>query len=548
MKIFKQIVLYIENKKISITKIIFAVFAISFLRNLFELLYKYGYIYSKQNIIAEYTTLQGIFIHFTSFWIAIYLILVIILFLFTKKHNTIQNTMKFGMFGMFIILFPVLFDLIIGNKQMMLYPNDPRDLFVNFKYYFSLKKEIYGLSPGMRIEVFLVSVFSAIYVYLKNKKWYLALLSTFSVFTAITFFGLWVSFFSQIHEFGLHFSSDFLFTTSKFFSESKILNYWVLAVSAVYIFIIIISLSFIYFTLNKNQFISIFKNFRLSRVIHYFLMFIAGLALSKIYFLKQNGLLSDFKIIDIFVFKSVFDYLGILSGLTSIFLAFQAAVIFNDYYDFKIDALSNKNRPLINNKISSEKYLALAKLFVLFSLYLAYTVNTALFIFVLLTLMLSYMYSNEPFRLKKYFLLNNFIIGLISLLVFHSGATLMIDDRTFTLIPPVLSYTILFGFTVVSMIKDIKDYEGDKRNGIQTVVTLFGLKVGKIIITILISATILVVLFVLKIEHKILISLLFATTFIFIMSFIKKYEKLVFLIYYLFIIIIFYEYISSLIS
>ena len=135
-KFFNNFIYYVENKKISIQGILISVLVIASIRNIFELLYKFGYIFPKPNFVSTYLTFNGLFVHFNSFWLAVFISLTVVLYLFTAKNNSIKNVLKFSMFGMFIIIFPVLFDFLIGNKDMMLYPNNPTDLFMNLKHYF----------------------------------------------------------------------------------------------------------------------------------------------------------------------------------------------------------------------------------------------------------------------------------------------------------------------------------------------------------------------------------------------------------------------------
>lgn len=548
IKFFSKIISNIEKQKVGIVSILFAVFAISFLRNIFELLYKYGYIFGKQTVIQEFLSLNTIFVHFTSFWLAVFLVLSVLLYAFTFRKNTIRNTLKFSMYGMFIILFPVVFDMIIGNKDMMLYPNDPLDLFRNFKSYFNIKKQIYGLSPGMRYEVFIVTIFSGIYVYTKNKKWHLSILASLSTFAAITFFGLWISFLAQIYENGFAFSKEFLFTTSKIFADTTIVKFWAMIIPLVYIVLIILSLSFIFYKIDEKTFKSALKNLRITRTLHYLLLFWAGIFIAKIFFLQQNGLTENIKILDLLLYKGVFDYVSIFAGAISIAFAFQAAVIFNDINDYSIDQISNPKRPLVTDEISKNKYQKLAYFLTFFSLYLAYTIGIAFFLYVLTAIILSFIYSNNPLRLKKYFPANNFLIGLISLIVFHAGASLLLKDRSFILIPKNLTYVLLLGFTAVSTIKDLKDLKGDKKNGITTIATLLGKKIGKIAIGVLVTATIFAIPFVLELSYSLIISAVFALAFLLTFFYVKNNEKYIFSIYYLYMIIIFTQITLTLIT
>ncbi len=539
LKVFNNFITFVEKKEISIAGILFSVFAIASLRNIFELLYKFGYLYGKPNFISQYIALNNFFFHFSSFWLAVFLVLSLILYLFTFRVNTITNVLKFGMFGMLIIIFPVLFDLIISNTDMMLYPNDPRELFLNIKDYFNINHKILGISPGMRYEIFLVSVFFGIYVFIKSKKNIIkSILSSLIVFFVILMFGTWVSFFARLFENGNLFDENLMFANSSLFTESSIMKHWTMSISLIYFLIILVSLALILFMKDKKFFYVIIKNLRLNRVFHYLLLFFAGLLLAKFIFISNNEPNNN-TLLKNLLFDNPFDYIGIFCAAISVFLTFQSAVVFNDFYDISIDKISNKNRPLIINKIPKEKYYKFGLFMLFFALSFAYIINLAFFFYILTANILSFIYSNEPFRLRKYFLVNNLIIGLVSLMFFHSGASLIINDRGFLKIPTLLSYLILIGYSLGSMIKDFKDYKGDKNNNIQTIVTVLGEKLGKIIFASLVSIAILFLPIILDIKFKIFISILFILIFNSILFFIKKNEKYIFLFYFLFVTLIF---------
>ena len=110
----------------------------------------------------------------------------------------------------------------------------------------------------------------------------------------------------------------------------------------------------------KFAFLAIINNFRITRTIHYFLLF--GIGLLYVYY---NPPLGDFEYLKT-ICNHPSDMFGIFMAFIAIFMSFQSAVIINDVYDSDIDVVSNPQRPLVTKTISLEEYKFIAKLFALY--------------------------------------------------------------------------------------------------------------------------------------------------------------------------------------
>jgi len=89
-------------------------------------------------------------------------------------------------------------------------------------------------------------------------------------------------------------------------------------------------------------------------------------------------------------------------------------------------------------------------------------------------LALSYVYSAEPFRLKRFVLIGHAILATIGMSVFLLGVSLSDGILAFSNTDGKLLAAIFIFFFVASHLKDIKDVSGDSADGVTTIATLFG--------------------------------------------------------------------------
>jgi 4-hydroxybenzoate polyprenyltransferase len=156
------------------------------------------------------------------------------------------------------------------------------------------------------------------------------------------------------------------------------------------------------------------------------------------------------------------------------------------------------------------------------ALLLSLVSGTVLFILSLLSVLSSLAYSVPPIRLRKK-LFSSLFIGWGSLLAFYIGyfnGKEMYDislsgDALF------LSLLIFVAFSIGPLTKDLKDYEGDRRYGVKTFFTLYGLQKGRRIVTLLLCLSLLIPLFLF---HEIfdVFFLGLASVFVSLLFFFKK--------------------------
>jgi len=155
-----------------------------------------------------------------------------------------------------------------------------------------------------------------------------------------------------------------------------------------------------------------------------------------------------------------------------VFFTAVGAFALNDYYDYETDKTNERyDRPL-NVGLLSRK-IAIVTSIISFSivLYLSFYLNTPTRILVLISLLPFILYN---VGLKKIILIKNLIIAYAFVATILGGS--LVTDAT---LEPLIVYFAIIGFIVgiaFEIMIDICDMRGDKKLGIETISTRFGLK------------------------------------------------------------------------
>ena len=149
-------------------------------------------------------------------------------------------------------------------------------------------------------------------------------------------------------------------------------------------------------------------------------------------------------------------------------------------------------------------------------------------------------YSAKPLRLKRHFIFSSILIGIGSIAAAMAGFFLVSPDQHVSAFPVKAIVIIGIAYALLSNLKDIKDYEGDKKENMHTLPVVFGLEKSKKIIAFLCSLVIVAVPLILKIYSILPISIAISL-FLFYLFTKKKYqEKYIFLTIFLFAIVLFF--------
>ncbi|MFW6134326.1 MAG: UbiA family prenyltransferase [Elusimicrobiota bacterium] len=221
-----------------------------------------------------------------------------------------------------------------------------------------------------------------------------------------------------------------------------------------------------------SNLIKLIKNIRPYRSIHYSGLVIGGSIIGYWLSREDGSFLSNYGL----------ETLILVAG---IIFAFQAACVLNDFFDINGDKITNKNRPLITNKIAPEIYRKWGLTCLFLSLIFGIIAGWVPFAMICLFQILYTVYSVPPFRLKKYFPLNIAIVSANGLIAMIAGFGIVAGRSIIYDFPIRLIIMVIVSLmTSINMIH-LKDREGDIMDGIRTIPSMTTEKNAKITIAFL---------------------------------------------------------------
>ncbi len=172
---------------------------------------------------------------------------------------------------------------------------------------------------------------------------------------------------------------------------------------------------------------------------------------------------------------SFFDALILFSSVSAIALS---VYFFNDLSDLE-DDLKNQElgnpaqalRVLGRDRVSKSLFKQFIIFTGIFGLVLAYSIHFTVFILQVLYLILGYLYSAEPIRLKKRFLMKQVTIALGTTFCILVGAVAGGGVISATLYMLIIHFIVNMG---INPIMDVRDIRGDRIMGIKTIPVVWG--------------------------------------------------------------------------
>jgi len=449
-------------------------------------------------------------LYYYLFYAAIGLSAILLVHIFTREK--ISKIFKVISTGFIIIIIAPIVDIFLSKGLGFKVGYYKGDLFYDFITFFGRISD--KVTLGMKIEI--VVLILVLFFYFRLKK-----LSLVKSFTAVFLFYCSFFFYETAPIFSKPISN--LSGTSFIFSGSVTLS--------IFFLLMVLALIFLTFLTNRKVFLSIFRDLRFLRIFYYLLMLFLGFLMSW----RETGglkLNSD----------SIF-YLSCI--IVSIIFAILFSIITNNISDIDIDRISNPNRPLIKDKININTYKKIGWMTLAISLGCALAVNFKAFFLILLFIGNYFIYSMPPLRIKRVFLLSKWVILLNSLVLMILGFMtfnnslnvadfVVIINRFGLSMNHFFMLTVVYGmlFLLAANFIDIKDYEGDKAEGIKTLPTVLGLKTSKFFIGSAIFLIYVIVGFLFK-NEKILFSAIIIGCIQFWLINRKKYQEKYFYALYL---------------
>jgi len=443
-KILEKQFYYLENEKIPYSNFILTFIFIILIRLFLEFLLGSG-----PGNFSE-------IIHFTLWFISVALIFIIISN-YTMKGNIIKSSRV--IFSLFIVvLVAPLINFFTKYKGLIGYlnPSDNYNILYSFLTFFGEFKTI-GITPGLRIELFLIFLGTFFYIYIKTKKIVDSFFSTFLLYTITFIFSIK----PIIESLFLKIINTPLYTNIQHPNTLSILHsHFFIVLTFIFALLSIIIIA------NKKVYTSILKDIRPYRTAHYSLMFFLGVSLAyKVGTLTLNQ-------------TSIF---SLIILPISIILAWIYSVMTNNIEDLEIDKITNKTRPLVKNNVNLETYKKHSFYILLIALLFAALVNFVAFLIIGTFMGTYFLYSMKPLRLKRVTFLSKIVISFNSLILIMLGFYIF-NNNSLVGFPSEISIFCLIFLTAIANFIDIKDYLGDKANKIKTLPVLFGLKNSKRII------------------------------------------------------------------
>ena len=456
--------------------ILIGVFAVSNIRNFLEIGLQGGILISPD---APLNTFVMYFLHYTLFYYMIFAALSLMLYGFARKHIKLSEAYTVGASAICLVCLAPIIDSILLGRIDIAYPVNPWNVVCNLHHFWDFGYDYHGLSFGMRIEITLASLAAMVYLYIKTKRIAKSVICGVCVSVVCLAFGLMVPTLAQLYDNGLNFADDYNLRFSTLLQGGCVLKTSSDKISVLYILLCVLLFAVGYFIRNRRYFVSVIKNFRITRAVHYLLLFFAGVAFIYYNPPVENPLYEDFEFLK--DFGHPFDIIGVAMAAAAIFLSFESAVIFNDIYDYNVDCVSNPNRPLVTKTIPFDEFKLMGGVFLVLALMIAISINPTFFMLVLVYNLAAFLYSAPPVRLRKYIGVSNLLLAFIFLLTFYAGTTVIIPNFMLANVPSHISIGLLVCFFLALTIKDIKDTKGDKADNIQTLSTVMSPKAGNIV-------------------------------------------------------------------
>jgi len=398
------------------------------------------------------------FLHQGAFYFAAFVWLALILTLFGRR----PPLKAFNFVATFspIIVLPPLIDALMGGGYRLHYIftwSDAANVLMNF---FNPFVELRGITYGMRLEITLAMLGMAAYVLFHTRKLSAAVLTAAGTFFILMFIGSLPGVMA-----GITGRKDIFTYGATSLIPDDTMRYAILE-----IFALTLGLVLFLFAYRRDLAVKVLS-LRLQKLPFYLAMGVVGFALGW----KLGGHLWPHP------FSNPFDYVALAGLLLGLTFAHHFGVLINDYYDLKIDRVNRKPTPLSEGVMSFKEAKVIAAILFVMAVATLLSLGWDAFILGLALLGLAWIYSAPPLRTKRFHILGTLTLGLIALFCQYVGASLWLMGQTLLAYPTDVALATVVGVAFGFGVKDVEDYEGDRRFGVRTNYTLFGFRIGRIL-------------------------------------------------------------------
>jgi hypothetical protein len=415
----------LEQTKVNIKTIFFSMLAIVSTRFFFEAAFLNLNQYTYDEFIASHTTALFLFFLFS------YVLLVICVFLITKEK--ISRVASVVLWGQWLMILPPIIDYIVfdGKFVWSFYIFDSiQGLVVRFFTFFG-DNPAFGITFGTRVEVLIVTILLGIYIFIKRGRklrWlFVGLLFTY-VFSFTM--GIVPNLITYVYELFLgtnildvnktHIIKLFL-TSLQYFEITRGSFKTVLSFKMAFFFIIFLFVELLVLQLivNKKRFFELIKNVRYPQMIFNTGLMLIGICLGIFYFPKNFSI-------------DLFSVVALIVLWIAVFSAWYWSVFVNDLADVDIDKVTNSNRPLIKKVLTTKEFDDYSFVFLAMAILAALVVSNKVLLLICLYLLLTWVYSQKPFRLKRYVFVSSLLSSFASLLFLIMGYVVVSEGQSLT--------------------------------------------------------------------------------------------------------------------
>ncbi|MCX6763028.1 MAG: UbiA family prenyltransferase [Candidatus Moranbacteria bacterium] len=399
--------------------------------------------------------------------------LIVLLFLSFWLKESIKRVVNVLLWGFLLAIFPPIIDKIWCGQNFCwsFYAFDSlKGLGLRFLSFFGNNAAI-GITYGVRVEVALAIIFVMIYAYIKQKKAiraFLAGIFTYAILFFLGSFPSWLAYLYFLPKKSIFSVESFdiaglFLNPASYFSivETDFMNALNVKMNLIYAYLIFWVILLLFFKHFRGKFWPVMKNVRWVQIFVHGGLILTGAGLGAFYF-PGNMVINGFS------------FFALSNLILAAIFAWLASVFLNDQVDLEIDKMTNKQRPLATGEVTGEDYRQLFWICFVFSLILAITVGVKFFLVIFAYQAIGWIYSAWPFRLKRFPFVASFLSAFALALLFSSGFLLLADGQNISRFPHQVFWLLIVAFMVSLPIKDLKDIEGDRANGVWTIPVLFG--------------------------------------------------------------------------
>lgn len=494
-------------EKIESTKISFPIFIGSF----FSLVIIRTMIDGFGTTIFDLPNYTGLLLVMPLFYLNVLLAFLIIFSVFVRRP--LRKLAPVALYGLLLIFVPPILDLFLPKKPSPPFLLLGTDNFFQKFATFLFDPSALSLTWGSKVQLILFVVFIIVYIAIQTRNFWRTIWGGIVTYVTIFFLAALIPLASILIlslQKGVLSASTIEVLNFVVNSQNSLLVSYEDPVVYSGVFISLVSIPLLAFLLfifcrltMPKKLSALYTAIRPTRLFAQF----ALLGIGCFFALAQSHRL------DIFTPQLILS--SVVAGL-AIFFSWIFSVFLNDIADIDIDRVTNPLRPLPQRIIQPGelKYFAIAAAIV--TLLCALALGYKIFFLFSVTLAIGYLYSTPPFRLKKWLFVSNIAMGTTGTILFAAGFLLFNPNNTLVNLPPAITILVFVVMTLLASVKDLKDYAGDLAGGAHTVLTVWGLKKGKLIIALMAFVAIMLFPILLRQADLLWISLAFGTAQIFV--------------------------------